>query len=95
MAKSRTVDDMGEAGSKKVHGWAIKAIREALSASQADVAAEAGISAPFLSQIENGVRPAVSDGTFAGLVRALRIRDKRAILATPCRDCADAEQVAS
>lgn len=86
---------MAEEGSKKVHGWGIRAIREALGASQADVAAEAGISGPFLSQIESGARDSVSDGTFGGLARALRVRDKRALMATPCRDCGSAERAAS
>lgn len=85
---------MAEEGSKRVHGAGIKAIREALGLGQAAVAAEAGISVPYLSQIENNVRLSVGEDTFAGLTRALRVRDKRALMATPCTNCVAKQEVA-
>lgn len=85
---------MAEEGSKRVHGAGIKAIREALGLGQAAVAAEAGISVPYLSQIENGVRPSVGEDVFTGLFRALRVRDKRALIATPCVACTAKQEVA-
>lgn len=85
---------MAEEGSKQVHGPAIRAIREALNLAQNDVAAEAGISAPYLSQIEKGIRESVSEDTFRGLVKALRVRDKRALIATTCVKCSDTKAVA-
>lgn len=81
---------MAEEGSKRVHGTAIRAIREAMNLSQTTVAGEAGISGPYLSQIENCTRLSVGEDPFAGLLRALRVRDKRAIMATPCQ-CTRAE----
>lgn len=85
---------MAEEGSKRVHGAGIKAIREALGLGQADVAGEAGISVPYLSQIEGGKRKSVGEDVFTGLVKALRVRDKRALMATPCNSCVAYGEVA-
>lgn len=74
-----------------VHGPATRAIREALGIAQADLASEAGISRPYMNQIESGARTSVSPQVFDAISSSLRLKDKRAIMPAPyCRCTAEA-----
>lgn len=67
----------------EVNGPAIREIRTRLYLRQADLAREVGISGAYLSQLEHGHRTRVAGETFEALCSALRLTDRRAILAAP------------
>ena len=67
----------------EVNGFAFREIRVRSGLAIGAVAVEIGISRPYLARIEMGARIRVSPPVFAGMLRALQITDRRAILADP------------
>jgi transcriptional regulator with XRE-family HTH domain len=63
-----------------VNGSAVREIRVAAGLNAVIVARKAGISAAYLSQIENGVRSRMSPAKFNALTKALGV-DRAALLA--------------
>ena len=57
----------------QVDGTAIRTRRKALGLSRDDCAARAGISGPYLSQLENGTRRDMRPPTYARLRTVLRV----------------------
>ncbi|WP_435215808.1 helix-turn-helix domain-containing protein [Streptomyces sp. bgisy034] len=57
----------------QVDGTAIRTRRKALGLSRDDCAARAGISGPYLSQLENGARRDMRPPTYARLRTVLRV----------------------
>lgn len=71
--------------SVKVHGPALRHVREAAGRSIASLARAADVSTSFLSQIERGVRPGTSREVFDVLVRELDVKDERVLMHNPAR----------
>lgn len=68
----------------QVAGAAIRTRRKQLGLSRDDCAAAAGISGPYLSQLENGARREMRPPTYTRLRTALQIQpDDRQLLAPP------------
>lgn len=67
----------------EVNGFAYREIRMRSGVDIAPCADDIGISRPYLARIELGDRVRVSPPVFAGMIRALQIGDRRAILANP------------
>lgn len=74
----------------EVNGFAFREIRVRSGIKTADCAILIGISRPYLAHIELGSRPRVSPQIFSGMLRALAITDRRAILANPHGSAAEA-----
>jgi transcriptional regulator with XRE-family HTH domain len=75
--------------SVEVNGFAYREIRIRSGIDPGPCADQAGISRPHLVKIERGQRIRVTPSTFAGLMNALGISDRRAILANPHSDAVD------
>lgn len=73
---------------REVHGPAIREFRIQAGMSVAALAAAAGVARPHMANIELGHRRRVTPETFAALVAALGLNDRRAILANPYGDTA-------
>lgn len=71
-------------GSVRVNGAAVREIRKRTGLSGVGLAAGVGVSAQYLRRIENGVIEYVGPTLFGRLNHALRIQDRRALMADPC-----------
>lgn len=67
----------------EVNGFAFREIRVRSGINAAPCALEIGIDRSYLNRLENGDRVRVSPEVFAGMIRALSLADRRAILANP------------
>lgn len=67
----------------EVNGFALREIRMRSGIEIAPCAEQIGISRPYLAHIELGSRVRVRPTVFAGMLRALQITDRRALLADP------------
>jgi transcriptional regulator with XRE-family HTH domain len=79
----------------EVNGFAIREIRIRSGIGVGPCADQAGISRPYLARIELGARIRVSPGTLAGLLSALQVADRRAILSNPHADAVEVSEAAS
>jgi len=79
----------------EVHGPAIREIRIRSGIEVADLAEMVGVKRPYIAKIELGHSRRVSPKVFKALTAALSIKDRRAIMANPFGDDADAEGVAA
>lgn len=66
-----------------VNGFAFREIRIRSGIDALPCAEAVGIDRSYLNRIENGARVRVRPAVFAGMVRALGLADRRAILADP------------
>lgn len=78
----------------EVHGPAIREIRLRSGMGTAELAAAVGVERPYIAKIELGHSRRVSPRVFNGLLAALSIKDRRAILANPYGASAAATSVA-
>lgn len=69
-----------------INGPAVRQIRKLLGIEIRDLAEQCGIGRPYLCLIETGGRPNVSPQVFAALCSALRVTDRRALMAAPAAD---------
>lgn len=67
----------------EVNGFAFREIRIRSGVEIAECAEQIGISRPYLAHIELGSRVRVRPKVFAGMLGALQITDRRAIIADP------------
>lgn len=72
-----------DAGSVRVHGPALRYIRQLSGRTIGSLAREAGVSTSFLAQVERGVRPGMTTPVFEVLVRELQISDPRVLMSNP------------
>ncbi|WP_158578433.1 helix-turn-helix domain-containing protein [Spongiactinospora rosea] len=77
MSKGTTPTTIG------VNGFALRELRVRSGWDTKPFAATIGISRPYLVRIELGERQRVSPSVFAAMLRALQLKDRRAILADP------------
>lgn len=66
-----------------INGPAVRQIRILLGIDLKDLAVQCGISRPYLCLIETGRRPTVSPPVFDALCSALKVQDRRALMADP------------
>jgi transcriptional regulator with XRE-family HTH domain len=66
-----------------VNSAALRHIRRITGVQQGVLAAEVGVSAGYLANLESGARQSVRPEVFAALCVALRVDDRRALMATP------------
>lgn len=66
-----------------INGPAVRQIRKLLGIGLRDLAEQCCISRPYLCLIETGSRPNVSPQVFDALCSALRVTDRRALMAAP------------
>lgn len=69
--------------SVKIHGPALRFVREAAGRSIADLARVAGVSVGFLARVERGEKRGVGVEVFSALVDELQLQDERVILVNP------------
>lgn len=67
----------------EIHGPALRAIRKLAGVGVVELAEAAGVQRPFIAKLELGHSRRVSPAVFNGIVAALGIEDRRAILANP------------
>lgn len=67
----------------EVNGFAIREIRIILGVDMDELAERVDVKRPYINKIELGHSPRVSPKVFASLMKALGLRDRRAILANP------------
>ena len=67
----------------EINGFAVREIRIRSGMDAGPCAEESGIDRSYLNRLETGARVRVSPSTLAGLLAALQISDRRAILANP------------
>lgn len=67
----------------EVNGFAFREIRMRSGVEIAPCAEQIGISRSYLAHLELGSRVRVRPAVFAGMIRALQISDRRALLADP------------
>ncbi|CEG89021.1 Putative uncharacterized protein [Propionibacterium freudenreichii] len=72
-----------------IHGPAIREIRKRSGVGVAQLAVEVGVQRAYIAKIELGHSRRVSPAVFEGIVAALSIDDRRAILANPYGAAAD------
>ncbi len=85
---------MNTATTIDIHGPAVREIRVRSGMSVADLARAVGVQRPYIAKIELGHSRRVSPKTFNGLLAALSIQDRRAIMAHPYGAAADLEESA-
>lgn len=69
-----------------LNGAALKAIRTAARVSRQALAAEIQVSVSYLCHLENGTKGKVSMDVLRAIEDALRIKDRRALVAVPADD---------
>jgi transcriptional regulator with XRE-family HTH domain len=67
----------------EVNGFAFRVIRKLSGLDAGPCADLVGVDRSYLNRLENGTRRRVSPEVFAGMLRALSLTDRRAILANP------------
>ena len=71
----------------EVHGFALRAIREARGRRVADLAVALGVDRSYIAHLENGSKRRVSPEFYSTLCHELMLEDPRALLATaPTRE---------
>ncbi len=71
----------------EVHGFALRAIREARGRKVADLAEALGVDRSYITHLENGSKRAVSPELYSRLCAELLLDDQRALLAyAPVRE---------
>lgn len=71
----------------EINGYALRCIRKLMNVSPRELAEKIGRDRTYIVKIETG-HPRVSTDTFAALVEALAIEDRRVLLAAPHKDAA-------
>lgn len=72
-----------------VNGPAIRALRKSQGIAVQELADRVGVKRPYIAKIELGHSRHVSSATLTGLVAALGLEDRRALLANPYGDSAE------
>jgi len=67
----------------EIHGPAVREIRLRSGVAVAELAERVGVKRPYIAKIELGHSRKVSAKTFAAIIAALDIKDRRAIVANP------------
>lgn len=67
----------------EINGFTVREIRKAKGLSVLELAGHVGVQRPYIAKIELGHSQRVSPKVFLGLLTALAIDDRRALLANP------------